>query len=149
MITAHGTAFIWGENRNGCCGRLSSNALTLPVPVKAPPRESHSHSGGGNTTDNRMVSDDQAITYVACGLEHTIFVTRSGDLLVCGSNFNGQLGIPSPELQSTSTITTLHHPKGGSFVSAEAGNGHSLLLDSVGDLKLLLILICWYHFCPY
>ena len=136
VITAHGTAFIWGENRNGCCGRLSSNALTLPVPVKAPPRESHS---GGNTTDNnnsRMVSDDQAITHVACGLEHTVFVTRSGDLLVCGSNFNGQLGLPSSELQSTSTITTVHHPKGGSFVSAEAGNGHSLVLDSVGDLWL-------------
>lgn len=128
VVTAHGTAFTWGANRNGCCARDYPEILTLPLPVKAP---SVSLKSGSSS---RMVSDDIAISDVACGLEHTIFVTRSGDLLVCGSNFHCQLGVASSKVQSTSTIMPVHHPKGGSFVSAEAGNGHSLILDSAGDL---------------
>jgi len=130
VITAHGTAFIWGENRSGCLGRTSSKALTLPVPITAPSSSSHH----GNSENNRMVSNDGAILDVACGLEHSMFISRPGELLVCGSNVNGQLGIPASKLQSTHTITTVHHPTGGSFVSVEAGNNHSLVLDSSGDL---------------
>mmetsp|Transcript_16532 Transcript_16532/g.34920 ORF Transcript_16532/g.34920 Transcript_16532/m.34920 type:complete len:1375 (-) Transcript_16532:78-4202(-) len=129
VVTAHGTAFVWGENRNGCCARDFPKMLTLPVPVKAPSPSSQSGSGGRS-----MVSDDIAIVHVACGLEHTILVTRSGDLLVCGSNYRGQLGIESSKLQSTSKIVSVKHPKGGKFVSAEAGNGHSLALDASGNL---------------
>ena len=130
VTTAHGTAFIWGENRCGCLGRISSNALTLPVPIKAPASSSHH----GKSENDRMVSDDGVISDVALGLEHSMFITRSGDLLVCGSNVNGQIGIPASKLQSTHTITTVHHPTGGSFVSVEAGNTHSLVLDAAGDL---------------
>jgi len=126
VVTAHGTAFIWGENRNGCCARDFPNTLTLPLPVKAPSASSQSGHG--------RMSDDTAIQHVACGLEHTIFVARSGDLLVCGSNCGGQLGIDVSKLQSTSKIVSLQHPKGGKFVSAEAGNRHSLVLDSAGDV---------------
>mmetsp|Transcript_4030 Transcript_4030/g.9096 ORF Transcript_4030/g.9096 Transcript_4030/m.9096 type:complete len:1153 (-) Transcript_4030:125-3583(-) len=129
VVTAHGTAFIWGENHTGCCARDFPKTLTLPVPVKAPSPSSQSGSNG-----NSMVSDDIAISDVACGLEHTVFVTRSGDLLVCGSNNCGQLGIATSKIQSTSTLMSVHHPKGGSFVSVEAGNGHSLVLDTAGDL---------------
>lgn len=127
VVTAHGTAFIWGQNHNGCCARDFPKTLTLPIPVKAPlpPSEAGSRS---------MVTEDIAIQHVACGLEHTILVTRSGDLLVCGSNYSGQLGIDSSTLQSTSEVVSVHHPRGGQFVSAEAGNGHSMVLDSAGDL---------------
>lgn len=120
VVTAHGTAYIWGENRNGCCARAFPETMSLPVPVKAPSPSAQ--------------SDDVAIVHVACGLEHSVFVTRTGHLLVCGSNWSGQLGIAASELQSTSAIVSLRHPKGGSFVSVEAGNSHSLVLDSAGDL---------------
>jgi hypothetical protein len=119
VVTAHGTAYIWGENRNGCCARAFPETISLPVPVKVPSLSS---------------PDDVAIVHVACGLEHSVFVTKSGHLLVCGSNYRGQLGISASELQSTSSIVPVRHPKGGSFVSAEAGNSHSLILDTAGDL---------------
>ena len=128
VISAHGTVFIWGDNRNGCCGRISSKAVPLPVPVKTPPKPYPNR--------NKMVADDTAIIHLACGLEHTVLVTRAGDLLVCGSNFSGQLGISASDLQSTSNLVSVNHPKGGTFVSVEAGNGHSLLLDSDGNLWL-------------
>jgi len=127
-VTAHGTAFIWGENLSGCCARDFPKTLSLPVPVKAPSASSKS----GNSRS--MVLDDIAISHVACGLAHTVFVTRSGNLLVCGSNCRGQLGIDSSKIQSTSSIVSVHHPTGGSFVSAQAGSQHSLILDSAGNL---------------
>ncbi|KAL7544039.1 hypothetical protein ACHAXR_013506 [Thalassiosira sp. AJA248-18] len=126
VTTFTGTAFMWGENRNGCCARDFPKTLTLPVPVKVPSLSPESESN----------SNDTAIQQVACGLEHTILVTRSGNLLVCGSNYRGQLGIESSKLQSTSKVIQVNHPNGGTFVSAEAGNCHSLVLDSAGDLWL-------------
>lgn len=129
VVTAHGTAFVWGENRNGCCARDFPTTLTLPVPVTVPSQQSD--ADGGSTP-----ADDVAIRDVACGLEHTVFVARSGDLWVCGSNFRGQLGVAASKLQSTSQATSVRHPRGGRFVSAEAGNGHSLILDSAGDVWL-------------
>ena len=120
VVTGHGTAYTWGENRNGCCGREFPETLSLPVPLKEPSHSSH--------------SDDVAIAQVACGLDHTVLVTRSGHLLVCGSNYRGQLGIPVSVLQSTSAVKTVLHPRGGSFVSADAGNSHTLVSDTAGDL---------------
>ena len=119
VVTAHGTAYIWGENRTGCCARAFPETISLPLPVKVP---------------SPCSPDDVAIVHVACGLEHSVFVTKSGHLLVCGSNYRGQLGIAASELQSTSSILQVRHPKGGSFVSAEAGSSHSLILDNLGDL---------------
>lgn len=133
VVTAHGSAFIWGENRNGSCARDFPKQLTLPLPVKAP---SSTSSQNGSNNNRSMVSDDMAIQHVACGLEHTILVTRSGDLLVCGSNYRGQLGIEASKLKSTSKVVLVNHPTGGEFVCAKAGNGHSLLLDSDGDAWL-------------
>ena len=120
VVTAHGTAYVWGENRNGCCGRDFPETMSLPVPLKESSPPSH--------------SDDFAVVKVACGLEHTVLVTRSGHLFVCGSNYRGQLGIAVSELQSTSAVLLVRHPRGGTFVSAEAGNSHSVLLDTAGDL---------------
>ena len=123
VVTAHGTAYIWGENRSGCCARDFPTVLTSPVPVKFSPQ-----------TESNGAMDDIEITHAACGCDHTVFVNRSGQLLVCGSNYRGQLGIAASKLHSTSTIVTVHHPQEGSFVSAAAGNGHSLMLDAAGDL---------------
>lgn len=118
VVTAHGTAYIWGENRSGCCARDFPTILTAPVPVKF----------------SLQSFDDVEITNVACGCDHTIFVNRSGHLLVCGSNYHGQLGIAATKLHSTSAIIKVHHPREGSFISAAAGIGHSLMLDAAGDL---------------
>jgi hypothetical protein len=101
VVTAHGTALLWGSKRRGCCGR--------------------------------EYPDDVAIHNAACGCAHTILVTRSGRLFVFGDNSRGQLAMAASD-KPFMTATPVHHPTGGRFVSAEAGNAHSILLDSSGDV---------------
>jgi hypothetical protein len=81
------------------------------------------------------LADDVAIQHAACGYAHTILVTRSGRLLVFGDNGRGQLGTIASD-KPTTTALPVQHPRGGRFVSAEAGNAHSILLDSSGDVWL-------------
>jgi ubiquitin-protein ligase E3 A/E3 ubiquitin-protein ligase HERC4 len=131
VITAHGTAFVWGENRHSCCGREYPNELTVPLAMKLPSCQSLS---GGGCGDGLNIPDEVAIQDAACGLEHTILVTRSGRLLVCGNNNFGQLGIAASELNSSNTVIPMNHPNGGRFVSAEAGIANSLILDDAGDV---------------
>eukprot|EP00986_Skeletonema_menzelii_P005715 scaffold2117_cov141-Skeletonema_menzelii.AAC.10 len=130
VITAHGTAFVWGENRHSCCGREYPAELTVPLAMKLP--SSQSLPVGG--IDGLTIADELAIQDAACGLEHTILVTRSGRLLVCGNNSFGQLGIATSELESSKLLTPIDHPTSGRFTSVEAGCGHSLLLDDAGDV---------------
>jgi len=138
VITAHGTAFVWGENRHSCCGREYPAELTVPLAMKLLPSSSSSQSllpvVVGGSSDGLMIVDELAIRDAACGLEHTMLVTRSGRLLVCGNNNFGQLGIATSELESSKVLTPVNHPTGGHFVSVEAGYGHSLMLDDAGDV---------------
>jgi len=131
VITAHGTAFVWGENRHSCCGREYPDELTVPLAMKLPSNNQQLPPGG---IDGLTIADELAIQDAACGLEHTILVTRSGRLLVCGNNNFGQLGIATSELKSSKKVVPVNHPKGGRFVSVEAGYGHSLILDDAGDV---------------
>ena len=144
VVTAHGTALIWGNNRKGCCGREFPEELALPVPVKV---TSQNISGTSSQllpfanweltkqSDGMTVklADDVAIQHAACGYAHTVLVTRSGHLLVFGDNGRGQLGMAATDAPIT-TSTPIHHPKGGQFISAEAGNAHTVLLDNAGDV---------------
>jgi len=147
VVTAHGTALVWGKNETGCCGREYPKELAVPVPVKIPSENQSASSPANlpftdwaiwNNKDGLVakMSDDVAIQDVACGAEHTILVTRSGRLLVCGSNQRGQLGADVSKVPTATTVVPVHHPSGGRFVSAEAGNAHSLLLDNYGDVWL-------------
>lgn len=143
VVTAHGTALIWGKNRKGCCGREYPDELALPVPAKVTSEtEPTSQLPFANweiskQSDGMTVKlvDDVAIQHAACGYSHTVLVTRSGRLLVFGDNGRGQLGMAASE-KPIMTATPVYHPKGDRFVSAETGNAHSILLDSMGDVWL-------------
>jgi alpha-tubulin suppressor-like RCC1 family protein len=146
VVTAHGTALVWGKNQQGCCGREYPDELALPVPVKVV-TESKDETASQplpfanweltKQSDGITVklADDVAIQHAACGYAHTILVTRSGRLLVFGDNGRGQLGTIASD-KPTTTALPVQHPRGGRFVSAEAGNAHSILLDSSGDVWL-------------
>ena len=56
-------------------------------------------------------------------------------MLVFGDNGRGQLGTSASDKPIT-TAAPVYHPNGGRFVSAEAGNAHSILLDNSGDVWL-------------
>lgn len=144
--TAHGSAFAWGENFFGACGREYPTMLAVPVPIKLPTSKlneddnflPHPLSSWAYTDKERrsvLIPDDVAVTNAACGSNHTVLVTRSGKLLVCGSNINGQLGLDMKQREKVHSPTVLHHPNNNrKFTAVDAGENHSLLLDDFGDV---------------
>ncbi|EJK76295.1 hypothetical protein THAOC_01949, partial [Thalassiosira oceanica] len=114
-VTAHGTAFLWGDNAQGQCAREFPQSLSVPLPLILEP-------------GNDIVS-------VACGQEHTVFLTREGSLLSCGNNARGQLGVAAAETTQTCKVVEVSHPLGEiTFTSIDAGHLHTMAVDSVGDL---------------
>lgn len=145
-VTAHGSAFAWGENSHGCLGREYPKATSVPLPVSvnssmSPPLGSVLPPPLSNwaywDSDHASIASDIFVRDVACGSEHTVLVTKSGQLLVCGSNSNGQLGMDPKSIKTVIHAEPVHHPNvtiGRFFVHAEAGEGHTLLLDDAGDV---------------
>jgi alpha-tubulin suppressor-like RCC1 family protein len=146
VVSAHGSAFAWGENAHGCCGREYPKETSVPVPINVP--ESRLTPRGPALPkplsswayweeDSVSLAKDTAVVDAACGDEHTVLVTRSGRLLVCGSNSRGQLGL-DPKLKSVVySVEPVNHQDAGNgrrFVRAEAGQDHTLLLDDMGDV---------------
>lgn len=76
---------------------------------------------------------DYDILTVACGAEHTIFLTRGGDLLSCGSNKDYQLGLTVGQLPNHIKLY-LTKPtllsKISNCVAIACGSYHSLALCS-------------------
>ena len=146
VITSLGVAYAWGKNETGCCGRPFPKRLSVPVEVHVPGStmpttkptisavENPMHNWEKGNSGNPKINDDVAIIHACAGAGHTCFVTRSGRLLVCGSNSYGQLGLDE---DNVSPAKPLDHPESGRgcyFVSAEAGSFHTLLLDSEGSV---------------
>ena len=154
VITSLGNAYAWGENTAGACGRPFPHQLSTPVEVHVPASSTAAAiTATSNQTalvpaaekpfqhwddsdpNNPKLPDDVAIVHACAGLAHSCFVTRSGRLLVCGSNSHGQIGVTVTE--SISPAEAIIHPesvRGVTFVAAEAGSFHTLLLDSDGDV---------------
>ena len=115
-VTAHGTAYLWGDNAQGQCAREFPDCLRVPLPLILEP----------GTND---------IVNIACGQEHTVFLTRKGSLLSCGNNARGQLGVAAAETTQTSKVVEVTHPSRDiTFTSIAAGHLHTMAVDSVGDL---------------
>jgi ubiquitin-protein ligase E3 A len=192
VLTSSGTAYAWGLNEMGCCGRPFPKQLSIPVEMHVPLVLATTHGGGPPSPTNNNASittarlsssssskrnpfpnwatweenivrdgedvlslaDDVAAVHAACGESHTVLVTRSGRLLVCGSNCHGQLGLSPHTTQTSSTEQTqeiavyrndvvspvepLLHPefmtRGCTFVTAECGSCHTLVLDNEGNV---------------
>lgn len=150
VLTAQGTAYAWGANPTGACGREYPKRLTVPVPVQVPfssmeqPRQANGRlppapfsnwaaweDGSPNII---TLAEDVAVVDAACGKNTTILVTKTGRLLVAGSNDQLQLGLDK-SAKEVSPVQTVDHPTPGiTFVSAEAGTNFTLLLDSKGDV---------------
>lgn len=142
VLTCHGTAYAWGVNESGCCGREFPLSISVPVPILVPisnkqipkgPSPFHNWAEWDGPTEPVRLSDDVAVAHAACGNSHTVLVTRSGHLLVCGQNSQHQIG-----LISTSNVThaepVVPSEKDLQFTCAEAGEFHTILLDKEGSV---------------
>lgn len=155
--TAHGTAYAWGSNQVGQCGREYPRELKVPVPIAVPkstlvpiPDEngiSHSHASVSPLLKNWNIwsrgepislASDVHVVDAACGKDHTILVTDSGRLLVCGSNKDGQLGLvtnpvmPPASIISSKAQSVAHPNPERRFQCVQAGRNHTILLDDGG-----------------
>ena len=72
-----GKVLVWGTGTDGGLG-LGAEQLTVNLPTPLP---------------TLGVQAGVSIGRICCGGEHTVFLTRSGAVYVCGSNALGQLGL--------------------------------------------------------
>jgi len=74
ILTALGRVYAMGQNESGECGVGNGlNYVKKPAPIP--------------------FDEGRKITAISCGRLHSLFVDDGGQLLVCGYNYCGQLGI--------------------------------------------------------
>ncbi len=113
------TIFLTNDGKVYCCGANFNGELGL-----------------GNTTNHstpQQISalNSFAISAIACGYSHTLFLTNDGKVYTCGSNTSGQLG----QSQATTTPTIISTNIGSLTISAiSGGDAHSLFLTNDGKV---------------
>ncbi|XP_040893985.1 secretion-regulating guanine nucleotide exchange factor isoform X2 [Toxotes jaculatrix] len=109
FITENGEVFVCGQNNRGQLG-LGHNADTA-APQLCP-------------------SLNQRVTNVSCGWDFTLLLTDCGQVLACGSNAFGQLGV-GPTVTHSADLLFVESLK-GPVVSVAAGLRHSLAVTDSG-----------------
>ena len=112
-IDVSGKVYGWGNNSRGQLGWKESSSFTNPKLVKS--------------------IQDHKISMVACGDEHSLFLSFSGSLWSAGKNDYGQLGIgnSASELSNLNLIGSL---KGIPFQQVTAGSWHSFAVSLSGTV---------------
>lgn len=112
VITTDGKVWTWGRNEAGQLGHGTTERVDNPTVVSA--------LEGLNIID------------VACGKQHTLFVTEKGTVYSCGENKYGQLGLGH---QSCTIYTpTKISYRGPPIKKVAAGGDFSMLVDIRGNL---------------
>nr|XP_020440995.1 secretion-regulating guanine nucleotide exchange factor isoform X7 [Monopterus albus] len=109
VVTESGEVFVCGQNHRGQLG-LGHNADILALQL--------------------CPSLNQKVTNVACGWDFTLLLTDCGQVLACGSNAFGQLGV-GPTITHSADILVVECLK-ELVVSVGAGLRHSLAVTDSG-----------------
>ena len=117
-VTQDGLVYVWGLNNYGqlCTGDVQSRYQ--------PDKLKDDWIGG------RGVGGDSFS--VASGQHHTV-VCCHGDVLTCGRNEYGRLGL-GPDSEEPATPTLIQSLKGVKITSVEAGGSCSFAITATGDL---------------
>jgi alpha-tubulin suppressor-like RCC1 family protein len=85
-ITEGGSLWIWGDNSFGQLG------------------QGEELRGRTREAQPKKVNIPEPVAYASGGRNHTLVLTKSGNLYVFGSNYNDQLGLPSDQLSPENTL---------------------------------------------
>jgi alpha-tubulin suppressor-like RCC1 family protein len=80
----------------------------------------------------KICSFNVVIKSIACGLQHTLFVSESGHVYAMGSNSHGQLGIRDNQVAAKNTPTLVEVME-NHVTKVSCGNFHSLALCETGQ----------------
>jgi len=110
-ISESGQLFSWGRNDNGELGLGHQTNVYNPMPVQVP--------------------GDTIVKGAACGSNHTLVYSNSGDLFSCGVGKNGQLGIGKKPDFVTKLVKVETSPK---VVNAACGREFSMVVGDDGSI---------------
>ncbi|OQR74148.1 putative E3 ubiquitin-protein ligase HERC4-like [Tropilaelaps mercedesae] len=112
-LADNGTVFAWGSNHSGQLG------LGISGNIQNTPQEIVSLQG-------------VPLSQIACGGQHSMALSKSGTLLVWGSNRHGQLGLGDTEDRSSPTVVKSLRKYGLKYITA--GEEHSAVLTADGGV---------------
>ena len=115
-VTAEGRLYTWGDGYYGQLGQGTFASMLVPTLVPA---------GGLEGSPALMV---------ACGVAHTLAVTRAGALYACGYGAHGQLGLMDKESRTVFERVRLPVLSDARIVTASAGRYHSAAVTEDGAL---------------
>jgi alpha-tubulin suppressor-like RCC1 family protein len=106
-LTSTGQVLAWGDNTSGQLGNGTATSSSIPVGVILP---------AGTT-----------VTAIACGQNHSLALTSSGQVLTWGYNYSGQLGNGTTTNSSTPAVITISSgPLAPPAIAIAGGGNHSL-----------------------
>jgi alpha-tubulin suppressor-like RCC1 family protein len=113
-VTKTGFLVVWGENEKGQLGLIGTRKSPIPVPL-----------------DKGKSFGRQGVRQVACGGDHTLVVTKDGELFAAGKNQHGQLGQADIARHDGFVKVDL---KGVRVEFAAAGLNHSAVVTTHGEV---------------
>lgn len=114
QVDAKPKVWSWGANKFGQLGHQSCKAIWQPEHVEV------------------LDQLDADIVQLSCGDQHTLFLSRDGEVIATGNNSNGQCGFNTKELQGTDQPYKLMNLQSHKVVQVAAGFQHSLFLTNLG-----------------
>jgi alpha-tubulin suppressor-like RCC1 family protein len=110
FLTSLGTVYSCGLQTNGRLGNGFENDANISTPF--------------------LISGLSNITHISAGLAHSLFLTNSGIVYVCGLNVFGQLGINNLNDQLLPVLNTQLNT---TIVDIFASTNHSVFIDNIGS----------------
>ena len=108
-ISSNYKVYTFGSNEYGQLG-IGTNTKSEPLPV--------------------LVPLDVDIKQNACGAYHSVFLTYDGDVLVCGFNYSGQLGLGD----NNNRNTPVKNPYLNDIVSVQGALNNTIVMNSEQQL---------------
>lgn len=130
-VTADGSCHVWGRYDGGQLGiKFSEAQLDDESLVRR-----DEYNKPRICLRPTVVEGVGKVSHVACGTDHTIFVSKEGVGYASGINSNGQLGIGNEDDQDTVQELRGKYVKGSKFTGAGAGSQFSVVTGTADSPK--------------